>query len=1047
MEKKTKNRKIKKSSRLFPLWQWRDKIGFVLCVVDFVIKILFYCTINEMATNFFIHKSGRWLQLDLEDASIDGIREKPRFLYVSKGTLQVIPTSLILRGLKALHSGEKSAVRAGLILPKHRKHKKHRRHKHRRSLSHCCRCEHGNGPSCIQPTILTTNVKSISDAVTQTNTHNPTQTPVVDKKNDIHKEYKSLQIQPKAVKNSVDKRAMGSDSDTPCKELYIDIQDIEYIKSVLAQNPQFLGPFDEETFNKDSAYRNVILFQLNPLVKIERVINLERLLGNNDLSLVEFAALLGLTHVTAKKSKDYAYKTRQKVNEAHDNYRQMKQLKKQTLSISSDDDKENEQSREKTLKPQVATSRAERVKKYMTSFNRARGKKGRFLKKSSNVKGHSGNDRLQKKLDNKAVVRAIHDDSSDTDVSYDNDHKKLIKKITNVNSSDSYNFIMSKHDRGAAKEDAAIEGRVTRRSILSGDVKNVVNNKETIKKQNESNNKKNQMNSSSSDEDQLSLKHLSSKRNKKAKYDETENSSSDGNDTSNSDQSTVTTKRQSARLSEVAKSKIIVLSTDSEEESENAKCTSNRKPTNNNGNENKAAKRPFIQTDASDSETEFVTTKYASQSKKKDKVNEKLSLSNADKQIQGRNKDTDKRAGNDRKRPKLNEDNSEKESKKDSDSSETVENSVIKSKRLSRTDTRGEKNNADTMARPISQNSKRNEDIDKNATNNTKKTKLNDDKSEKGSKEDSDSSKSHPEAVTKQKNTNINIKSDTRIKPNSLKSSSEGSSNSLNIFKKKMASLASKKLGIKNKTKFKPMKPGIQKGASSYTSLEDHAIISWVSLGQRARGVNGNQVWKELEKEYERITGTHRSWHSLRNRYLRYVLPSLGALCVEPAVASRLRAAAAKGNIKLARKASLNNGNAENSILRMTPVISASSRRPRPDRSLDLEPGTPGKPDERSRARDPGTGGKAGDEIPKSREKAASPRKSSTPKIRLRSPKSPKKVKALRSSPINNSPTYSDLTKRFMDKRSSGQLSRDPTPPEPEEKPSKSRRLFNPKAI
>lgn len=38
-----------------------------------------------------------------------------------------------------------------------------------------------------------------------------------------------------------------------------------------------------------------------------------------------------------------------------------------------------------------------------------------------------------------------------------------------------------------------------------------------------------------------------------------------------------------------------------------------------------------------------------------------------------------------------------------------------------------------------------------------------------------------------------------------------------------------------------------------------------------------------------------RSWHSLRNRYLRYILPALGALHLPPAHVSRLRAAASTG--------------------------------------------------------------------------------------------------------------------------------------------------------
>ncbi|KAI8426672.1 hypothetical protein MSG28_014390 [Choristoneura fumiferana] len=50
--------------------------------------------------------------------------------------------------------------------------------------------------------------------------------------------------------------------------------------------------------------------------------------------------------------------------------------------------------------------------------------------------------------------------------------------------------------------------------------------------------------------------------------------------------------------------------------------------------------------------------------------------------------------------------------------------------------------------------------------------------------------------------------------------------------------------------------------------------------GGPERRVNGNALWRELQADYKRITGQDRSWHSLRNRYLRYVLPSLGRLAL-----------------------------------------------------------------------------------------------------------------------------------------------------------------------
>ncbi|CAB3251242.1 unnamed protein product [Arctia plantaginis] len=124
----------------------------------------------------------------------------------------------------------------------------------------------------------------------------------------------------------------------------------------------------------------------------------------------------------------------------------------------------------------------------------------------------------------------------------------------------------------------------------------------------------------------------------------------------------------------------------------------------------------------------------------------------------------------------------------------------------------------------------------------------------------------------------------------------------------------------------------ISKRASSgktkeYSNLEDHAIVAWVSGGARARRVNGNALWRELQDQYPRLTGVSRSWHSLRNRYLRYILPALGALRLPPADVSRLRAAAAAGSQR--RRGAAGEGR-RNSIFDQSEVSAASARVVRP---------------------------------------------------------------------------------------------------------------------
>ncbi|CAH0599429.1 unnamed protein product [Chrysodeixis includens] len=119
--------------------------------------------------------------------------------------------------------------------------------------------------------------------------------------------------------------------------------------------------------------------------------------------------------------------------------------------------------------------------------------------------------------------------------------------------------------------------------------------------------------------------------------------------------------------------------------------------------------------------------------------------------------------------------------------------------------------------------------------------------------------------------------------------------------------------------------------SKEYSSLEDHCIVSWVVCGERASQVNGNRLWQELQQQYPSLTGQERSWHSLRNRYLRYILPSLGALGLPPADVSRLRAAAATGVMRAPYREAVRRA----SILQQEDVRSASARRPRPPPAAD----------------------------------------------------------------------------------------------------------------
>lgn len=157
-----------------------------------------------------------------------------------------------------------------------------------------------------------------------------------------------------------------------------------------------------------------------------------------------------------------------------------------------------------------------------------------------------------------------------------------------------------------------------------------------------------------------------------------------------------------------------------------------------------------------------------------------------------------------------------------------------------------------------------------------------------------------------------------------VKKSSQQKSSSQKTFQQKIIEKKSKILPTLKVSRRKYLLVrGYRSGVQEYTMLEDQAIVSWVSQGGRAHRVKGNALWRELYDQYYVLTGQRRTWQSLRNRYLRYVLPGLGRLALPPGRAAELRAAAAMGERK--HKATLLR---RNSIFDRTEVEAASTRAP-----------------------------------------------------------------------------------------------------------------------
>lgn len=62
-----------------------------------------------------------------------------------------------------------------------------------------------------------------------------------------------------------------------------------------------------------------------------------------------------------------------------------------------------------------------------------------------------------------------------------------------------------------------------------------------------------------------------------------------------------------------------------------------------------------------------------------------------------------------------------------------------------------------------------------------------------------------------------------------------------------------------------------------YDEEEDKCIVRWLAAeSSRVKGVGGVLVWRELSQDFPKLCRGHaRTWHSLKNRYLRMLLPSL----------------------------------------------------------------------------------------------------------------------------------------------------------------------------
>lgn len=130
----------------------------------------------------------------------------------------------------------------------------------------------------------------------------------------MNNENNDKKINNNVVKNVESFEIISTSDESPCKELFIDYNDVVYIKDFTVKNPEFYGSVDPDLFEKDADYRNSLMFKFNPLVKIgkRKDIDMMVLKEENNMGIKEFAATLGLTHADDRQTDRHSYKTRQK---------------------------------------------------------------------------------------------------------------------------------------------------------------------------------------------------------------------------------------------------------------------------------------------------------------------------------------------------------------------------------------------------------------------------------------------------------------------------------------------------------------------------------------------------------------------------------------------------------------------------------------------------------------------------------------------------------------------------------------------------------------
>ncbi|XP_063371676.1 uncharacterized protein LOC134659900 [Cydia amplana] len=718
-----------------------------------------------------------------------------------------------------------------------------------------------------------------------------------------------------------------------CKELVIDDHDVRVLRGFLARTA---GADDLKRFDKDEEYKTRVFYKLNPLVCLKRCGPLEKLLTQR-LTLKEFAKHLGLRSV-ADVTPEKRYRMRHSTREARN-----------TASITSDSEKEkviavqpkrrqlwnrnrelfdnspSTLSSELKVKPQIHrparissrdttdsdTEVKQHIRRHLERRASARLNPERketrsnknddsiVVESNSDETSQSGNQRQTRRKskgtaeDNESML--VRDDNSSN---ADSNERKIRRKSKGTKEDNQSVLVSDESDSVVVQKQRKSRCRIREKRKTAGDESVVISDESDST--NESAGRSTRRTRSQDSEKRVLRERnksviisdsdrIQNRRNTRTKSNETDkrNGKSILISDSNTDENQVKNVRTRSK--------------DPNKDMKNIKAND----TNANKESDRKTKKDVVSSPGT-KKTTRPSMKIIEDNSKNDKA-KNTKNDEKDKIENTSNKRKEEKPGPSRREhkesPKKPETGNDQDKSEISDSSDAFEKSKLSQNKYKEKINVGKLLDRRRSAMNMPRNHKgkfikRPENSDNKSIINEKENadKANDDRAEKAGQKDKNKGNDKNRTDTETDKEKYKVLKDRIDRDKDERERRKGSNNKKteNMGKENDRKAVAPRSVFLKPVKFK--KSCVANGRE-YTSLEDHSIVAWISVGNRMRMVNGNTIWRELQSEYTRLTSQTRSWHSLRNRYLRYILPSLGQLALPPSQVSRLRAAAAVGEL------------------------------------------------------------------------------------------------------------------------------------------------------